>query len=72
MITEYAQYKEVKPGAHYGPGTVFIIPAVSGCGCEYRCVAMDEARTAVKCICPPGWHLSQDNHSCVRKYIYPH
>ncbi|XP_065200377.1 leukocyte tyrosine kinase receptor-like isoform X2 [Planococcus citri] len=65
MVAGYVQYKDVKGGAHYGPGNIIIIPAVSGCGCEYRCIALDEAMTTVKCICPPGWHLSQDNRACV-------
>lgn len=60
-------WKEVKPGVHYGPGSVMIIPATIGCECEYRCVALDEDRAQGKCMCPPGWHLAQDNKSCVCK-----
>ena len=68
MVSKRALFKEVKPGVHYGPGSVIIIPAVTGCNCEHRCVAMDEFRTAVKCICPSGQHLAQDGMTCVCKY----
>ena len=67
MTAPHVQYREIKVGAHYGNGSVIIIPAVVGCGCEYRCVALDEAMTNVKCICPPGWHLGQNNRNCIRK-----
>jgi anaplastic lymphoma kinase len=32
----------IYPGANSGQGSVIIIPAIEGCGCNYRCVALDE------------------------------
>ncbi|XP_038108523.1 ALK tyrosine kinase receptor [Culex quinquefasciatus] len=48
-------------GANSGHGAVLIIPAIQGCGCDYRCVALDEYRSMVGCICPDGWTLKPDN-----------
>ncbi|XP_068145947.1 LOW QUALITY PROTEIN: tyrosine-protein kinase receptor [Drosophila tropicalis] len=50
-------------GASSGPGAIIIIPAIEGCGCDYRCVALDEFRSAVRCICPDGWSLKRDNNT---------
>ncbi|XP_055625903.1 tyrosine-protein kinase receptor isoform X2 [Toxorhynchites rutilus septentrionalis] len=50
-------------GANSGHGTVLIIPAIQGCGCDYRCVALDEYRATVGCICPDGWTLKPDNYT---------
>ena len=68
MVSRKALYKEVKAALHYGPGSVVIIPAVSGCNCEHRCVALDESRTTVKCVCSHGWNLAQDGTTCVCTY----
>ncbi|KAL0123932.1 hypothetical protein PUN28_006035 [Cardiocondyla obscurior] len=54
-----------KPAAHSGPGEVFIIPAISGCGCDYRCVALDPYLSETKCLCPQGWLLSNNSKSCI-------
>jgi anaplastic lymphoma kinase len=51
----------VYPGSNSGPGSVILIPAIEGCGCDYRCVALDEYRSVVACICPEGWRLKSDN-----------
>ncbi|XP_046995881.1 leukocyte tyrosine kinase receptor isoform X3 [Schistocerca americana] len=56
---------KVEEGAHDGPGQVIIIPAVSGCNCNYRCIALDEHRHNVRCICPDNWAVAADNISCV-------
>lgn len=56
----------VEEGTHEGPGNVLIIPAIAGCGCYFRCVALDEFRHNVQCICPTNWMLGADNISCVR------
>lgn len=41
--------------------------AIKGCGCDYRCVALDEYRANVACICPQGWTLNPYNYtSCER------
>ncbi|XP_012522088.2 ALK tyrosine kinase receptor [Monomorium pharaonis] len=52
-------------GTHSGPGEVFIIPAISGCGCDYRCVALDQYLNETNCLCPQGWLLSNDSKSCI-------
>lgn len=63
------EFSSVYPGANSGSGSVIIIPAIEGCGCDYRCVALDEFRSLVACICPEGWRLSGENHTvCERKY----
>lgn len=51
----------VYPGSNSGHGSVILIPAIEGCGCDYRCVALDEYRSRVACICPEGWRLKSDN-----------
>ncbi|XP_055704589.1 tyrosine-protein kinase receptor [Phlebotomus papatasi] len=55
------ELSRVYVGANSGPGAVVIIPAIQGCGCDYRCVALDEYRSLVACICPEGWGLKRDN-----------
>lgn len=55
-------------GYNAGPGYVMIIGAISGCGCDYRCVALDVKRSQVACICPHGWKLDSDEKTCVRKF----
>ncbi|XP_053974206.1 ALK tyrosine kinase receptor isoform X2 [Hylaeus volcanicus] len=54
-----------QPAVSHGPGEVYIIPAISGCGCDFRCVALDQYLSETKCLCPPGWLLSNDSRSCV-------
>ncbi|PSN50091.1 hypothetical protein C0J52_15468 [Blattella germanica] len=50
---------------HHGPGSVLIIPALDkACSCDYRCVALDEYRSEVTCICPENWILGVNNESC--------
>lgn len=63
---------QIYPGDNSGAGSVIIIPAIAspGCGCEYRCVALDEFSANVACICPEGWRLKRDNlTACECKYI---
>ncbi|XP_075168825.1 anaplastic lymphoma kinase [Haematobia irritans] len=50
-------------GSNLGAGSIVIIPAIEGCGCDYRCLALDEYRSSVKCICPEGWRIRKDNTS---------
>lgn len=52
---------QISPAINSGHGSVILIPAISGCGCDYRCVALDEFRSEVACICPDGWALRHDN-----------
>lgn len=68
--TSYINYKRsvwelssVISGANSGSGGIVIIPAIQGCGCDYRCVALDEFRSMVACICPEGWRLRMENYT---------
>lgn len=57
-------------GDNSGHGSVVIVPALPhpACGCDYRCVVLDEFSVNVKCICPEGWKLKKDNQTaCERK-----
>ncbi|KAK9299944.1 hypothetical protein QLX08_007170 [Tetragonisca angustula] len=54
-----------QPAINHGPGEVYIVPAISGCGCDFRCVSLDRHLSETKCLCPPGWLLSNDSISCV-------
>lgn len=59
----------VYPGSNSGHGSVILIPAIAGCGCDYLCVALDEYRSLVACICPEGWRLKPENlTSCESKW----
>ncbi|XP_011203998.2 tyrosine-protein kinase receptor [Bactrocera dorsalis] len=57
------EFSIVYEGASSGSGSVIIIPAIEGCGCDYRCIALDEYRSSVRCICPDGWRLKKDNQT---------
>ncbi|XP_068993762.1 ALK tyrosine kinase receptor isoform X2 [Neodiprion pinetum] len=52
-------------GVNPTSGKAYIVPAISGCGCDFRCVAIDEHLSKTKCICPFGWLLGNDTRSCV-------
>lgn len=59
-------------GDNIGDGLVVIVPAKShpACGCDYRCVVLDEFSVNVRCICPDGWRLKKDNQTaCERKRL---
>lgn len=59
---------DIKTDQHHGPGMVLIIPGLDkACNCDYRCVALDEFRSDVQCICPDNWMLAADNTSCICK-----
>lgn len=49
-----------------------IIPAVPGCGCDYRCLALDMRRSNVICVCPRNWNLDQNGKSCICKIFQPY
>lgn len=53
------------PGNHTGAGSVIAIPAVRGCGCKYRCLALNVRRSQVACICPKDKTLDVDGKSCI-------
>ncbi|XP_073844464.1 anaplastic lymphoma kinase isoform X3 [Musca autumnalis] len=57
------ELSSIYEGANFGAGSIIIIPAIEGCGCDYRCLALDEYRSSVKCICPEGWRIRKDNTS---------
>lgn len=58
----------LQSGDNTGSGQVIIIPAIEGCGCDYRCVALDEYMSKIACICPPNWRLKKNNlTACERK-----
>lgn len=64
----------VAEGENSGPGSVIIVPALvtPACGCDYRCVALDEYRSEVACICPENWRLKKDNlTACEREFLLP-
>ncbi|KAG8201799.1 hypothetical protein JTE90_027282 [Oedothorax gibbosus] len=54
----------VEPGSNPGDGSVVIVPAQSGCGCEHLCVYLDLENRAYYCICPPHLTISIDGFSC--------
>lgn len=61
------RFSMARSGQHAGAGMVIIIPAVDGCDCDYRCLAMDVRRSQVTCICPKGWIVGENDKSCIRK-----
>jgi hypothetical protein len=71
MVREVNPLNEAMQGTHDGAGYVIIIPSLDNgaCGCDYRCVALDEYRHHTKCLCPEGWQLGNDSVTCVCKYI---
>lgn len=70
--TGVADLSFVYAGDNIGHGSVVIVPALShpACGCDYRCVVLDEFCVNVRCICPEGWRLKKDNQTaCERKFF---
>ncbi|XP_045462043.1 ALK tyrosine kinase receptor isoform X2 [Harmonia axyridis] len=57
---------DAQSGYNAGPGYVIIIGAISGCDCDFRCVALDVKRSQVACICPDGWILDSGGKLCVQ------
>lgn len=60
---------EAHSGYNAGAGFVLIIPAIPGCDCNYRCVALDSRRSQTVCICPDNWRLDSDGKSCSSKQL---
>ncbi|GIY54326.1 tyrosine-protein kinase receptor [Caerostris extrusa] len=54
----------VEPGSNPGDGSVIIVPAQSGCGCDHLCVYLDLDYNAYYCICPPPLTINIDGYSC--------
>lgn len=68
-----AELSAIYGGDNSGSGSVVIIPAIPhpGCGCDYRCVVLDEFCATIACICPEGWRLQKDNlTACERKCLF--
>ncbi|CAH2098912.1 unnamed protein product [Euphydryas editha] len=66
------EYAEVNLALRSGPGEVLVIPAIHKCGCNYRCVAMNEYRSEVKCYCPATWSTDvNDPTKCILEEGWP-
>ncbi|KAJ0170445.1 hypothetical protein K1T71_013816 [Dendrolimus kikuchii] len=66
------EYTEVNVAPRTGPGEVLIIPAIHDCGCDYRCVALNEYRSDVKCYCPATWATDlHDGTKCILEDTWP-
>lgn len=63
MKRSVPELTSVVAGDNSGNGMVIIIRAINspGCGCDYRCVVLDEYGADVACICPEGSRLKKDN-----------
>ncbi|KAG4074940.1 hypothetical protein HA402_009365, partial [Bradysia odoriphaga] len=63
MKRSVPELTSVVAGDNSGNGMVIIIRAINspGCGCDYRCVVLDEFGADVACICPEGSRLKKDN-----------
>lgn len=63
MKRSVSELTSVVAGDNSGHGMVIIIRAINspGCGCDYRCVVLDEFGADVACICPDGSRLKKDN-----------
>lgn len=61
-------------GDNSGDGSVVIISALPppACGCDYRCVVLDEFCVNVRCICPEGWKLKKDNSTACERKLQQH
>lgn len=66
---QHVFYRAVYPGSNYKSGTVYIIPAIVGCGCAYLCAATNQLRSSVVCICPSDFKLGPDGKSCICEYF---
>ncbi|XP_050674682.1 leukocyte tyrosine kinase receptor [Leptidea sinapis] len=66
-----ADYSATGVALRTGPGEVLIIPAIHACGCNYRCVAMNEYRSEVKCYCPASWSTDpSDPSKCILEEVW--
>ncbi|XP_049882040.1 tyrosine-protein kinase receptor isoform X2 [Pectinophora gossypiella] len=66
------EYSEVTVAQRTGPGEVLILPAIHDCGCDYRCVALNEYRSDIKCYCPASWSTdAHDATKCILEDSWP-
>lgn len=71
-VSNKMSFRQTEGASTRGPGVVIIIPAVRGCGCAYRCVALDERRSQIRCVCPDDRHRLMDNNvDCEGKTLDP-
>lgn len=62
-VKEGALFPLVESGNNTGDGSVDIIPAQPGCGCQYLCIILD-SEDSFHCICPEGQSLEKNGISC--------
>ncbi|XP_041986159.1 ALK tyrosine kinase receptor isoform X2 [Aricia agestis] len=66
------EFADVGIAARNGPGEVLVIPALHKCGCSYRCVALNEYRSEVRCYCPAAWTADdKDPKKCILEDKFP-
>ncbi|KAJ6632780.1 ALK tyrosine kinase receptor, partial [Pseudolycoriella hygida] len=72
MKRSIPKFTSVVSGDNSGHGMVVIIRALNspGCGCDYRCLALDEFAANVVCICPEGSRLKKDNQTACENNRY--
>ncbi|XP_022828463.1 ALK tyrosine kinase receptor [Spodoptera litura] len=65
-------YSEATVAPRTGPGELLIIPAIHECECDYRCVALNEFRSLVRCYCPNTWTADGlDPTKCILEEAWP-
>ncbi|XP_047037658.1 ALK tyrosine kinase receptor isoform X2 [Helicoverpa zea] len=65
-------YSDVGVAPRTGPGELLIFPAIHDCDCDYRCVALNEYRSEVKCYCPATWTTdAHDPTKCILEDAWP-
>ncbi|CAH0598780.1 unnamed protein product [Chrysodeixis includens] len=65
-------YSEASVAPHVGPGELLVLPAIHDCDCDYRCVALNEYRSEVKCYCPATWTTdAHDPTKCILEDAWP-
>ncbi|GBP62708.1 ALK tyrosine kinase receptor [Eumeta japonica] len=71
-IRSVKEFTQVTVAPHMGAGEVLIIPAIHDCGCDYRCIALNEFRSDVTCYCPKAWSTdSFDGTKCILESEWP-
>ncbi|KAJ8707954.1 hypothetical protein PYW08_010320 [Mythimna loreyi] len=65
-------YSDAAVAPRTGPGELLIFPAIHDCDCDYRCVALNEYRSEVKCYCPATWTTdAHDPTKCILDEAWP-
>ncbi|XP_067121297.1 tyrosine-protein kinase receptor-like isoform X2 [Centruroides vittatus] len=63
FFMDSALFPYVEPGVNEGDGSVDILSAEPGCGCQYLCIIL-ESDNSTHCICPEGQSLEKNGKSC--------